>query len=110
MCSSDLTRDEIGRIAAIWIDSPHRRHGGIFVAGTVSGGQIAGDVYEYQLHTGDRAPLVILFREPLDPAVDRSSRPLGIVGTIVDDPADAITLYDGTASRAIWAAAAIPLE
>lgn len=104
------TRSEVARIAQIWIPSPHRGHGGIFLAGTVSGGQIAGDVYEYELADGDGSKLTLLMREPLDPLVEGSDRPVGIVGSIVDNPAEQVTGYNGTAERAIWVARAIPLD
>jgi len=110
------TRDEVARIVPIWIDSPHRAHGGIFLAAVVSGGQIAGDVYQYELageynlvdDDGDR--LSLLMQEPLDPSVEGSGRPIGIVGSIVDNPAEQIAGYQGTAKRAIWVTRAIPLD
>jgi hypothetical protein len=103
------TREEVDRIATIWIESPHRQHGGVFLAGSLSGGDIAGDVYEYQLTTGDGKKLELLSAEPLDPLVKDSQRPVGIVGSIVAHAAD-VTGYDGTAERAIWVTQAIPLE
>ena len=108
--SDARVRDEVNRIAAIWIDSPHRSHGGVFLAGKLSGGQIAGDVYEYQLATANGGTLALVMQEPLDPLVDGSNHPLGIVGTIVDKPVEQITGYHGTAPRAIWVESAIPLE
>jgi hypothetical protein len=103
-------RGEVARIATIWIESPHRRHGGVFLAGSVGGGEIAGDVYEYRLSTEDGSELTLLMPQPLDPETDASSQPLGIVGTIVEKPADEIAGYSGAASRAIWVHSAIPLE
>jgi hypothetical protein len=108
--SDARVRDEVNRIAAIWIDSPHRRHGGVFLSGTLSGGQIAGDVYEYQLADAQGETIALLMQEPLDPLVDGTSHPLGIVGTIVDNPAERIAGYQGTATRAIWVESTIPLE
>ncbi|MGD9635028.1 MAG: hypothetical protein AB7G28_18165 [Pirellulales bacterium] len=107
--SDPHTRSEIDRIATIWITSPHRRHGGVFLAGTLSGGEIAGDVYQYQLETEDHSTLTLLSAEPLDPAVESSLNPAGIVGSIIDHPAG-VTGYTGTADRAIWVTQAIPLE
>jgi hypothetical protein len=103
-------RDEVNRVAAIWIDSPHRRHGGVFLAGNLSGGQIAGDVYEYQLTDARGDRLALVMQEPVDPLIDGSDHPLGIVGTIVDNPVEQIAGYRGTASRAIWVESTIPLE
>ncbi len=108
--SDPHTRSEVARIAQIWIDSPHRAHGGIFLAGELSGGQIVGDVYQYELTTDDGNKLALLTQEPLNPAVEASSRPVGIVGSIVEHPAEQIAGYHGTAERAIWVARAIPLD
>jgi hypothetical protein len=108
--SDPHTRSEVGRIAAIWIDSPHRRHGGLFLAGSVSGGRIVGDLYEYQLKSEDGSALALLMDQPLDPLVEGSDQEVGIVGTIVDDPADQIAGYSGTLRRVIWVASAIQLD
>jgi hypothetical protein len=104
------TRSEVARIAQIWIASPHRGHGGIFLAGNLSGGQIAGEVYEYQLADVDGGRLTLLMQEPVDPLVEGSGRPVGIVGSIVENPAEEVAGYHGTAKRAIWVARAIPLD
>jgi len=108
--SDARVRDEVNRIAAIWIDSPHRRHGGVFLSGKLSSGRIAGDVYEYQLTDAQGDTLDLLMQEPLDPLLDGSSHPLGIVGTIVDKPAEQIAGYRGAAARAIWVEDTIPLD
>jgi hypothetical protein len=104
------TRDEVAKIAPIWTNSPHRGHGGIFLAGSVSGGQIEGDVYQYELSFDGDKKLTLLMPEPLGPAVESSGHPVGIVGSIVDNPAAQISGYTGTAERVIWVARAIPLD
>lgn len=108
--SDPRTRSEIDRIASIWIDSPHRRHGGVFLAGQLSGGQILGDIYEYELTSEDGGKLALLAAEPLDPSVESSQRPVGIVGSIIADPAADVAGYHGTANRAIWVTRALPLD
>jgi hypothetical protein len=106
------TRDEVTRIAEIWISSPHRTHGGVFLASAVHGGQIAGDVYEYEtaVDDGNGGKIALLMREPLDASLESSEQPIGIIGTIVERPADDVAGYQGTSKRAIWGAAAVPLE
>lgn len=102
-------RDEVARIAAIWIESPHRRHGGVFLAGTVSGGQIAGDVYEYDLTAPDGGRYTVLSSRPLDSVADSADTAVAIVGTVVEHPTADVSGYTGTAERAIFASQALPL-
>jgi hypothetical protein len=108
--SNPHTRTEIARIVSIWVSSPHRSNSGVFFAGTASGGQIAGDVYEYEVATEEGSKFTLLAAEPIEPSGEDSDRPVGIVGAIVDDPAENISGYSGTAERAIWLTRAIPLE
>jgi hypothetical protein len=104
------TRDEVARIAPIWIDSPHRRHGGVFLAGTIGDGQIAGDVYEYELTTVAGGTYAVLSALPIESPPDAIGESVVVVGTIVDLPADKVSGYDGNAERAIWAAWTMLLE
>jgi hypothetical protein len=108
--STAHTRDEVARIAAIWIDSPHRQHGGVFVAGTIRGGEIAGDTYEYQLSTEAGGELKLLLPRPLDTHVAAAGHPVAIVGSIVDDPARKVSGYSGATPRVIWVRDVIPLD
>lgn len=108
--SDPHTRSEVDRIATLWIDSPHRRHGGVFLAGTLNGGAISGDVYEYELNTDDGVKLALLSAEPLDRSVESSHRQVGVVGSIVAHPTADVTGYQGTANRAIWVTRAFPLD
>jgi hypothetical protein len=107
--ADDHVRQEVARIVTIWIDSPSRRHGGVFLAGTASGGQIAGDVYEYQLESAFGDSLVIISPQPLDRDAAAATT-IGVVGTIVDGPAEKIAGYVGDARQAIWVRSAFPLE
>jgi hypothetical protein len=104
------TREEVAQIAAIWIDSTYRKHGGIFLAGTVQGGDIVGDAYEYQLNTGSGVEMKLLSPRPLDAHVIAAGHVVGIVGSIVDNPARKISGYSGNSPRVIWVRDALPLE
>jgi hypothetical protein len=104
------TRDEVARIAAIWIDSPHRKHGGVFMAGTIHGGEIAGNTYEYQLSTEAGGDLPLLLPRPLDTHAAAADHPVAIVGSIVDDPARKVSGYTGASPRVIWVRDIIPLD
>lgn len=102
------TRGEVARIAEIWIDYPNRRHGGVLLVGTLGGGQIAGDVYEYQLNTPNGGTLTLVAAQPIDAALDAHAS-TAVAGTIVQRPADEIAGYTGTAERAIWVGRVIAL-
>jgi hypothetical protein len=108
--STAHARDEVAKIAAIWIDSPYRKHGGIFMAGTVRGGEIAGDSYEYQLTTEGGGELQLLLPRPIDTHVAAAGQPVGIVGSIVDEPAHKVSGYAGDSPRVIWVRDVIPLD
>jgi hypothetical protein len=104
------TRDEVAQIASIWIGSPHRQHGGVFLAGTIHGGDIAGDTYEYQLSTEAGGDLKLLLPRPLDTHVAAAGHPVGIVGSIVDNPASKISGYTGSSAHVIWVHDVISLD
>jgi hypothetical protein len=108
--STAHARDEVARIAAIWIDSPHRQHGGVFMAGTIRGGEIAGDTYEYQLSTEAGGELRLLLPKPLDTHVAAAGHPVAIVGSIVDNPARKVSGYTGASPRVIWVRDVVPLD
>ena len=104
------TRDEVAQIANIWIDSTYRKHGGIFLSGKIHGGDIAGDMYEYGLSTEAGGELKILVPKPLDTHLAADGKPVGIVGSIIDQPAQKISGYTGTSPRVIWVRDVIPLD
>ncbi len=104
------TQKEVSRIAEVWVDSPHRRHGGIFLTGEVSDGRIAGDLYEYVLATESGSRFTLLMQEPLDPMLEGIGQQVGIIGSIVDRPAQSVAGYQGTAERVIWVTQLISLD
>jgi hypothetical protein len=104
------TRDEVAQIANIWIDSTYRKHGGIFLSGKIHGGEIAGDMYEYGLSTEAGGELKILVPKPLDTHLAADGKSVGIVGSIIDQPAQKISGYTGNSPRVIWVRDVIPLD
>jgi hypothetical protein len=104
------TRNEVAYIATKWIDSPHRNIGGVFVAGSIANQQAAGSVVEYQVEMGAGSPLTVLAPASMTEGLEASGRTIGIVGSVVDDPATRISGYTGSAVKAIWAGMLIPLE
>ncbi|MEX2171944.1 MAG: hypothetical protein WD851_21670 [Pirellulales bacterium] len=98
-------RDEIAQIAVRWIGYPKRPHGGVFFAGKVLSSQQSGSAHEVQLELVDGATVTVLTPEPspLDGTV-------GVVGSILEQPATRITGYSGTAERAVWSRLMFPLD
>ncbi len=99
-------RAEVAQVASIWIDSPHRRHGGVFLAGRAEPLQKRGEMFEYNLDSGVGSPIRVLVSEPLN----ISQQPVGVVGTILENPQQQVPGYRGNASRIIWACCTFPLE
>ena len=104
------TRGEVARIVPKWIGSKYRKHGGVFFAGTVIGESSKGQVVECRVDLGAGDPLTILVPDTLAKGLDNSGRPLGIVGSIVDSPAQHVSGYDGDAPQAVWVGRLIPLD
>ena len=80
------------------------------MAGTIHGGEIAGDTYEYQLSNEGGDELKLLLPKPLDTHVADASHPVAIVGSIVDDPGRKVSSYTGSSPRVIWVRDVIPLD
>lgn len=104
------TRGEVARIAPMWISNKRRTHGGVFLAGTVTDAVAQGDVVECQIDLGAGAPLTLIVPKPLAERLDHSHRAIGVVGAIVDSPAQHITGYTGSATQAVWVGRIVPLE
>lgn len=101
-----VARDEIGQIAGRWIDWNKRPHGGIFFAGKVLSSQPVGSVNELQLALAGGPTVTVLTPEQID------SEPeiVGVVGSVVEKPADRVSGYTGTADQAVWSRLVFAVE
>jgi hypothetical protein len=108
--ADDHTRLEVAKIVPKWIASPHRKHGGVFLAASLDRGEQAGSIIESTgtLDTGQT--LTLLLSPTLVSGLDDSARPVGLVGWIVDRPGEQIDGYAGQAQQAIWVGKLIRLE
>jgi hypothetical protein len=104
------TRGEVAEILPLWIASPNRQNDGVFFAARLTRQQDAGTVIEYRgtIDTGES--LTLLVPPALADRLEVSSRPLGVIGWILEQPAEHVTSYTGQASQAIWVSKLIPLE
>jgi hypothetical protein len=103
------TRGEVARIVPKWIASPHRKHGGVFFAGTLSREVDKGTVVECQFDVGGELQLTVLVPPEIAQLLADPAQPMGIVGWIVDKPAGKVAGYTGDAPQAVWASHLIPL-
>jgi hypothetical protein len=103
------TRHEVAVIVRMWIKSPHRKHGGVFFGGTVARNVEQGSVAECQFDLGDGQTLTVLVPPAAAGELSDSAQPLGVVGWIVDNPAEQVSGYTGDAQQAVWARQLIPL-
>jgi hypothetical protein len=103
------TRGEVAQIVPMWMSSANRKHGGIFFAGTVTGQQQAGSVVECQVELDGGRKLTVLAPASGASAVD-NTKPVAVVGWILDKPESQVGGYTGATTEAIWASKLLPLE
>jgi len=105
----ERVRGEVARIVPIWISSIHRRHGGIFFAGTIVGRVERGTLTECQLDLGTGSTISVLAPTSI---VDRlaANRAVAVVGSLIDKPAERIDGYSGSAPQVVWAKSLISLD
>jgi hypothetical protein len=104
------TRAELAQIVPRWIAATTRKHGGIFLAGSISGAEAKGSVTEASVDLGAAQPLKVLLPPALAEQLATASQPVGVVGWILDRPADGVTGYTGDAAQAIFVSRIIPLQ
>jgi hypothetical protein len=104
------TRGEVAVIVRKWLKSPHRKHGGVFFAGTVARNVEQGSVTECLFDLGDGQTLTVLVPPDAIEKLPDSAQPLGVIGWIVDNPAEQVGGYTGNAQQAVWAKKLIPLQ
>jgi hypothetical protein len=104
------TRDEVAQIAPMWIASTHRKHGGVFFAGSVTHQEAKGSVVECTVDLGGGKSLVVLTSPAAVQQLAASAKPVGVVGFIVDKPTEKVQGYTGTAAQAVYAPGLLSLE
>lgn len=100
-------REQISQIGGYWLTHPTRKHGGIFFCGTPDAGRQAGSVAEYQFTLPGGQSLTVLTPQTL-PASVSSAQAVVVVGSVIDNAADRIEGYTGTASQVIWSENVLP--
>jgi hypothetical protein len=103
-------RDQVALIARQWVAYGKRQTGGVFFAGTVGDPTPKGMVVECQLNLDSGAPLTILAPRSTADRLPSASGTVGVVGSIVDSPAQHVSGYEGNATQAVWVGSLISLE
>jgi hypothetical protein len=103
-------QEEVAHLVPLWIKSTKRTHAGIFFAGRVTSQSDKGTVVECQVDFGGGEPLTVLVAQEQADSIESSARPLGVIGWIVDQPAEKVHGYTGDASQAVWAGRVISLD
>ncbi len=107
--SNRHTAEELVQIVPMWIASPHRKSGGIFFAGSVSHIDVRGSMVEYRVELNG-GPALIVLAPSTGGSISGPQRPVGVVGWIVDHPAEKIKGYTGEAPQAVFAKRLLSLE
>jgi hypothetical protein len=110
LLSNAHTRDEVAQIAPRWLSHPKRPQNGVFLAGNVSRGEIKGSVVEYNVELKGGPSVVVVVPAGADHELQSSTKPVAVVGSIVDRPADEIAGYTGKAPQVVFAKKLLPLE
>ncbi len=106
----DASIEQINQVAKQWIQWIERPYGGVFLSGIPDDMQYAGELIQYRMPLGD-SHVMIVTEEPIN--VDRyvmsDSQRMGIIGIVIEDPAERITGYEGDAEQVIWCRKTIPV-
>jgi hypothetical protein len=103
-------RAEVAQIMPRWVQSPKRDHGGVFFAGKVVGHAVSGSVLECQIELDGGRTVTMLAPAEAAEQLD-ATKPLAIVGWLVDVPKTQVSGYTGAAkSAAVWTNQLIPLQ
>jgi hypothetical protein len=103
-------RNQVALIARQWIAYGKRQTGGVFFAGRVADQGTKGSVIECQVNLDSGAPLTILVPESMSDRLPSGNAAVGVVGSLIDSPAQRVAGYAGNAAQAVWVSSLIPLE
>jgi hypothetical protein len=110
LLSNAHTRDEVAQIVPRWLSHPKRPQNGVFLAGSVSRGENKGTVVEYNVELNGGQSVVIVVPAGSGQSLETSTKPVAVVGSIVDRPSDEIAGYTGKAPQVVFAKKLLPLE
>ncbi|MEO1498134.1 MAG: hypothetical protein AAFV43_13390 [Planctomycetota bacterium] len=99
-------------IAHHWIDWTERPHGGVFFAGKPSDEpRKAGEVYRYEfMLDGVSVPVVTTAKLDARRFLSARAQEIGVLGVVVESPAERIAGYVGGDERVVWARKTVPLR
>jgi hypothetical protein len=110
LLSNAHTRDEVAQIVPRWLSHPKRPQNGVFLAGSIKHSENKGTVVEYEVELSGGPSVVVVVPTAAGQPTESSTKPIAIVGSIVDKPADDIAGYTGKATQVVFAKKLLPLE
>jgi hypothetical protein len=110
LLSNAHARDEVAQIVPRWMSHPRRPQNGVFLAGSLSHGELKGSVIEYNVELSGGPKVVVIVPAADGKPLDASTKPVAVVGSIIDKPADDISGYTGNAPQVVFAKKLLPLE
>lgn len=110
LLSNPHARDEVAQIVPRWMSHPRRPQNGVFLAGSASHGEPKGSVVEYNVELPGGPKVVVVVPAADGKPLDASTKAVGVVGAIIDKPADEIRGYTGSAPQVVFAKKLLPLE
>ncbi|QDU58792.1 hypothetical protein [Aeoliella mucimassa] len=103
------SREEIALISSVWLTSDRRTHGGIFFSGQPDKGRQQGSVAEYEFTLPNNHKLIVLTSKALPDSITSASH-VGVIGSVIDQPAERIEGYTGSAEQVIWSNDFVPVR
>jgi hypothetical protein len=103
-------RNEVAQMVPRWLNHPKRPQNGVFLAGNVTRGETKGSVVEYSIELAGGPTVAVLVPASGEQPVEAPGRPAVVAGLIVDQPAEAVAGYTGSAPQAVFAKKLIPLD
>lgn len=104
------TRDDCTLVAQRWLSWAERPHGGVFFTGAPTSMRKEGSVFEYRFPLDDGGEIVVLSEESLAGARFGGAEMAGVVGALINSPAELVEGYTGDVEQAVLAGYVFPLS